>query len=313
LKYRKPLIFTVILIVTAAAAYFAVHKEYLIVENEFSGEKAYDHVLAQCNLGPRPPGSQAHEKCVSYIVSCLKSYGVKVVLQNFTYIDREKGPIPMVNIIGVLGKEGGKILIIGAHYDTRPRADNEKTPENRNKPILGANDGASGVAVLLELARIFSGKELNIELRLIFFDGEDWGIRLDEYFIGSTYYVKHLPPEEKDKIICMILLDMIGDSDLQIYMEGLSTDYAREYVDLVWNIAEQLGYSKYFIKRVKYTIYDDHYPFLKANIPAIDIIDFDYKYWHTLEDTPDKVSPKSLEIVGKTILNVILEINRSHS
>lgn len=276
----------------------------------FNGTKAYLHVQEQCEIGPRPPGTIEHEKCVQYIVNIIKSYGLTCHLENFTFSDPEVGPISMVNIIVSLGR-GNKILYVGAHYDTRPRADMEQAPENREKPILGANDGASGVAVLLELIRIFKDKDLKIEVRFIFFDGEDWGIILDHYFIGSRYHVKHLPANEKKKIIGLILLDMIGDKDLQIYMEGFSYRHARDLVELIWNTAKELNYTQYFVPRVKHTIYDDHYPFIQEGIPGVDIIDFDYPYWHTLNDTLDKVSPKSLEIVGRVVEAVILKISEA--
>jgi len=313
---KKTYILAAIAIVAIAAAIILIslpggEGEEKIFRVEFNGSNAYTHVLAQCRLGPRPPGSREHEKCVEYIVSVLESMGVDYRLENFTFTDPEVGEIPMVNIIATVGR-GEKILYVGAHYDTRPRADMEENPEDREKPIVGANDGASGVAVLLELVRIMKDKKLNIQVRFIFFDGEDWGIILEHYFIGSRYHVNHLSEDEKARIIGLILLDMIGDKDLQIYMEGLSVRNARSLVNLIWETAAEMNYSKYFIPRVKYTIYDDHYPFIKAGIPAVDIIDFDYPYWHTLEDTADKVSPESLQIVGRVVETVIYKISEQY-
>ncbi len=313
-KKILPLIFTVAII--AGSLYYArVRQEIIMIENryglKFNGTKAFLHVQEQCEIGPRPPGTEEHEKCIQYIVSVIKSYGLTYRLENFTFTDPEAGPLNMVNIIVPIG-EGDKILYIGAHYDTRPRADMEKNPEDRVKPIIGANDGASGVAVLLELIRIFKDKDLKIEVRFIFFDGEDWGVVLEHYFIGSRYHVKHLPDEEKRKIIGIILLDMIGDEDLQIYMEGFSYHHARDLTELIWNTAKELNYTQYFIPKIKYTIYDDHYPFIQEGIPGVDIIDFDYPYWHTLSDTLDKVSPKSLEIVGRVVEAVIQKISENH-
>ncbi|RLG52358.1 MAG: hypothetical protein DRN96_02975 [Thermoproteota archaeon] len=280
----------------------------------FSGEMAYKHVLAQCSIGPRVPGSREHEKCIKYIVEVLEQYGYVVRFQNGSHVDIRGNRVPIVNIEAVTGQLGGKILILGAHYDTRPRADYDPDPSKRNHPILGANDGASGVAVLLELARALRGYDLAIELRIVFFDAEDWGEPgvLRDYFLGSKLYASSLSEEELERTIGMILVDMVGDCNLTVYMEGLSVEAAPRLVDLIWQIAQELGYSSYFRPVVGYTVYDDHWPFIRRGIKAVDIIDFKYPYWHTTQDTPDKVCPESLEVTGRVLLETVLNISKMY-
>jgi len=216
-------------------------------------------------------------------------------------IDVQEGEVNNISIINIVGKREGDDpwIILGAHYDTRIYADHDPKPEQRSKPVPGANDGASGVAVLLELARVIP-IELSNKIWIVFFDMEDnGGIRNYDWIMGSQLFVNSLD-EKPDK---MILLDMIGDEDLQIFYERNSD---RPLSEEIWKVAASLGYEDYFINQPKYRLLDDHVPFLRAGIPAIDIIDFDYEYWHTTSDTIDKVDFISLEIVGNTILAWLL-------
>ncbi len=255
---------------------------------EFNGEAAYQHVLAQVAFGPRPTGSEAGRQTGDYISTYLSQQGWQVELQGFTYRDT-----PARNIIGKAGK--GPVVIVGAHYDTRRQADRDPDPLKRTEPVLGANDGASGVAVLLELARALDKAKLKNEVWLTFFDAEDNGGLDDwEFIAGSTYMARTLRVRPE----MVVIVDMIGDSDQQIYREKNSTP---ELVDQIWEIAAQLGYQDYFIPAEKWAIVDDHTPFLARGIPAVDIIDFDYTYWHTTQDTADKVSPEALLRVGRVV------------
>jgi Zn-dependent M28 family amino/carboxypeptidase len=196
---------------------------------------------------------------------------------------------------GKLGKGKGPVAIIGAHYDTRLLADNDPNTNLRTRPVPGANDGASGVAVLLELSRALDKAKLKNEVWLAFFDAEDNG-RLNgwEFIAGSTYMARAL--QVKPEFV--LIADMIGDTDLQIYKEKNSTPWL---VQRVWQIAEQLGYQDTFLPQSKFAMIDDHTPFLQAGIPAIDLIDFDYPYWHTTQDTIDKTAPESLHRVGRVV------------
>lgn len=258
----------------------------------FDGQRALAHAQAQCAIGPRPIGTEANRKTGDYISTELTRQGWQVEFQEFTYQD-----VPIRNVIGSRGK--GPLRVFGAHYDTRKRADNDPVTANRDKPILGANDGASGVAVLLELARVWSKADLPGEVRLAFFDAEDNG-NLDgwPFSVGASYMAEHLnlKPEY------IIVVDMVGDADQQIYMER-NSDFALQ--QRIWEIAADLGYQQFFIPSYKYAMTDDHTPFLQRGMRAVDLIDFDYPYWHTLQDTCDKLSAASLEHVGRVLEKLI--------
>lgn len=257
----------------------------------FSGEVAFQHAVRQMDLGDRPSGSIANRATGDYIIAHLKAMGWQVEEQIFDY----RGT-PVRNIIGRVGQ--GPVVIVGAHYDTRRRADRDD--QDPSAPVPGANDGASGVAVLLELARTLDKEALTHQVWLAFFDAEDNG-GLDgwEWIVGSSYMAQHLTvtPEY------VIIVDMIGDADQQIYLERNSHPGLGARI---WGLAAELGYGDYFVNSVKHSILDDHTPFARLGIPAVDIIDFDYPYWHTTADTLDKISPFSLERVGR-VLEVLLE------
>jgi hypothetical protein len=260
---------------------------------EFLGEAAYEHVLKQVELGPRPTGSAAGRETGDYIIETLRAAGWEVEEQPFDYHG-----LKARNIIARAGK--GPVAVLGAHYDTRLRADEDPDPARQSDPVMGANDGASGVAVLLELARSLDVKDLRYEVWLTFFDAEDNG-RLDgmEYIAGSRYMAENLEVTPE----MVVIADMIGDAEQQIYKERNSTP---ELIERIWRIASELGYEAYFIPEYNWSILDDHTPFLEAGIPAVDLIDFDYPYWHTTQDTADKVSAESLERVGR-VLEVLVE------
>lgn len=269
----------------------------LFVENlqndSFNGERALEDVYYQVNLGARTPGSEAHDKTVSWIQKEMKNNHWETEVLQFTHNGYE-----LHNVVGKKGS-GRPWIILGAHFDSRIYANFDEDPENRVLPVPGANDGASGVAVLIELSRIFNDdffdKSWAEEIWLVFFDAEDNGeIPGWNWIIGSRNFANTL--QEKPDIV--IIVDMIGDADLNIYMESNSHD---KYTRDIWKVAEELGYNSTFIPETKYTIIDDHIPFIEKGIPSVDIIDFDYPYWHTISDTADKVSAKSLEIVGTTI------------
>lgn len=259
----------------------------------FSGKQAYQFVLKQVAFGPRTPGSQAHSKFIDWAVGQLNDSNWDTELQ-LAEVRRNT----ITNIIARRGT-GRPWIILGTHYDSRMIANRDPDPSQRRKPVLGANDGASGVAVLLELARVMPHK-LDMRVDILFFDAEDNGdIPGWDWIIGSRHFVSGLDrhPDE------VIILDMVGDEDLNIYQEE-SSDQALS--SEIWKTANKLGYGDYFISQTKYNILDDHTPFLMEGIPAALIIDFDYPYWHTTSDTADKVSPKSLEIVGNTILEWVI-------
>ncbi len=257
-------------------------------ELTFDGEMAYEHVLDQVALGPRPTGSEAGWVTGDSIIAELVKAGWPAESQEFFF----KG-VRGRNIISKMGD--GPIIIIGAHYDTRPAADQDPDAALRSEWIEGANDGASGVAVLLELVRVLEPEKLKNEVWLAFFDAEDRG-RLAgwPFSVGARHMAENLTVDPQ----AVIVVDMIGDADQDLYYEHNSTD---ELSAEIWAVAAELGYQDSFIPEFRHTIIDDHIPFLERLIPAVDIIDFDYPYWHTVDDTADKVAPESLERVGRTL------------
>lgn len=257
------------------------------VQTDFDASRAFADVEHQVSLGARVPGSLAHQQVQEYIQSELEEAGWSAEIQQAEMMGH-----PISNIIGKKG-EGEPWIILGAHYDSRLVADKDPDPAKRNLPVPGANDGASGVAILLELARTLP--DLDMEIWLVFFDAEDNGnIPGWDWILGSNAFVQQLTRAPE----AVIILDMLGDADLNIHYERNSDPVLSAQI---WQKAAELGYEKYFIPTPKYSILDDHTPFLNAGIPAVDIIDFDYTYYHTIEDTPDKVSADSLKTVGDTV------------
>jgi glutaminyl-peptide cyclotransferase len=282
----------IILFVTIAAS--PISMQQISHVPIFSGVDAYEYLVDQCDFGPRPPGSDNLSLCRTMIVETYESFGWNVTFQNFTYKEVE-----CANIVATWNSENNSPITLGAHYDTRPPGISDPGSG------LGANDGASGVAVLLELANILP-EEIRSNVEIVLFDAEDsGGIAGWDWIQGSTYYVSHLNTEHRESIRAMILLDMVGDIDLELPRERSSTTSLQ---NSVWSVAEQLGHNETFIDSYRGPIIDDHKPFLDAGIPAVDLIQVPFpSYWHTLEDTPDKCSAESLEIVGEVIEVFIVE------
>jgi Zn-dependent M28 family amino/carboxypeptidase len=232
---------------------------------------------------------------------------MKIDSQHFLYLDPyTTTQIEMVNVLVSFTSSSNlnekKILLL-AHYDSRPRAENALDSSRINQPIDGANDGASGVAVLMEIANILSKKAPSIDVDFVFVDGEDWGKVGDNenYLLGSKEYARQ---SIRDKYRFGIVIDMIGDSQQQIYREASSELFAKDINNMIFSTAKKLNIQT-FIDSVKYAITDDHLSLNVAGIPSAVIIDFDYEYWHTEYDTPDKCSAQSLENVGKLLLEII--------
>ncbi len=274
----------------------------------FNSERAFEFLVKQVEFGPRVPGTEESRKTQDFIAQKLQEAGAQVLRQRFAVTYRGK-TYQMANIIGIVkGKNERKVLLC-AHYDTRPVADQDPNPANRNKPIPGANDGASGVAVLLEIAQVLKVYQPPRTVVLVFFDGEDLGdVEDGGMFFGSKYFARNLTVEGINlKAEKGILLDMVGDRDFKSNDEWYSRFYALQVVSELIQAAQRLGYSRYFFQPPTLTILDDHVPLNEiAGIPTANIIDFDYPYWHTLQDTPDKCSPQTLAIVGKTVLQWLM-------
>jgi glutaminyl-peptide cyclotransferase len=270
----------------------------------FDGASAYDFLTGQCEFGPRPPGSENLSQCRTYIVETLESFNWTVSIQNFTYMETA-----CANIIATWNDTNDSPIILGAHYDTRPNATSDSL-SNRALPIMGANDGASGTAVLMELARILPIADRS-KVELVFFDAEDsGGLNGWDWIQGAVHFVSELSATRISTIEAMILADMVGDTNLYLPKEGTSTDSLQ---NTIWSIADDLGYSSTFVDNAGGSVIDDHRPFLEAGIPAVDLIQVPFpSYWHTLEDTPDKCSAESLEKVGKVLEVFVVEYDSEH-
>ena len=273
---------------------------------EFDEERAFDYLEKQCDFGPRNPGSEGHRNCLRFLVEELKKSADTVEEQPFLHTDfRDRQTHTLTNVIASFGEQDERILLC-AHWDTRAWADFDPDPKNRDRPILGANDGASGVAVLLEIARILKQHPPPMGVDIVLFDGEDAGLegQSETWCQGSRYFAQRKRYDDHPRYA--ILVDMIGDRDLRLPVERNSQKYAPELVNRVWTRAEELGLSA-FDRSLGVEMTDDHLELLRVGIPAIDIIDFEYSYWHTLQDTPDKCSPASLGVVGTLLLCLFYE------
>ena len=277
---------------------------------DFDEDHAFEYLVAQCDFGPRNPGSEGYYACLDFIINELDQTADDIILQDFRYQEqRYRKRYDLQNIIARFNPDASFQTIISAHWDTRPWADQEDNRRDRNQPIIGANDGASGVAVLLELAKIMGETPPPIGVNLVFFDGEDLGVpgENETYCQGSRYFAKNLPIPRPDEAIN---LDMVGDKQLHIPVEKYSLEYNPNLVRYLWGRADDMGLDAFDITP-QYAIYDDHVPLHEiAGIPAIDLIDFKYpnpyaNFWHTMNDVPENCSAESLEQVGKLMVDYI--------
>jgi hypothetical protein len=273
----------------------------------FSGARALEQLVAQTKFGPRNPGSVGHSTCRQYLVDEMRKYADDVKLQDFDHVGYEGERFHLTNIIASFKPQTQSRVLLCAHWDTRPRADNDENKARRDQPIIGANDGASGVAILLELASLFKQSPPPVGVDLVLFDGEDYGKEGDpeSYLLGARYFASHLSSDYRFGI----LLDMVGDKFLDIPREQHSVKYAPDIVQMVWNTAHALGYSQ-FMDEQGNLMTDDHLPLNEAGVKTIDIIDFNYpdptnRFWHSHNDTPENCSAESLEAVGTVLTHVV--------
>lgn len=283
----------------------------------FNADSAYEYVKAQCAFGPRVPNTTAHVKCGDYLISMMKKWCDTVYVQSGTLKAFDGTPLRFRNIIGSFHPEAKERVLLFAHWDTRPWADQDPDDANKKKPALGADDGASGVGILFELARVMQLEKPQIGVDLAFFDAEDWGKEgggegsEDSYALGTQYWTKN-PHTEGYKALYGILLDMTGAKNAQFRWEGTSKQYAGFVIDKVWSTASQLGYSMNFLNMDGGWVVDDHVYVNQMNIPSIDIIHSDpsmrsgfAKHWHTMADNMDVIDKSTLKAVGQTLATVI--------
>jgi hypothetical protein len=277
----------------------------------FNETNAWNWLVAQCEIGPRPPGSKAHHTCLEYLETELERFGHAVQRQEFMGRNPLSGEsYNLTNLVASFWPSRPRRVLLCAHWDTRPWADQDPNPDNHDTPIIGANDGASGVAVLLEICRCLTLQDPGIGVDVVFFDGEDMGRagRLDEYCLGSKWYAQMMRYPSPEAVV---LLDMIGDADLHIPQELYSRLTAPDLVDEIYDIAEQTGETA-FDRSAGHPVYDDHVAFLNQGIPAVNLIDFDYPYWHTIEDKPEKCSGESMGSVGRVVVAWLYQYKDRH-
>ncbi len=296
----------------------------------FSADSAYQFIADQTALGPRTIGSDAHQQCVDYLVGQLQRFGAEVELQRGEMLDYADNKVPVTNITGRYNPDAGQRILLAAHYDSRPWADHDPNPDNRRLPIDGANDGASGVGVLLEIARQIQAAGIHIGLDIVFFDAEDMGApdfytgkdKENDWCLGSQLWADRYKSQVADRkqqdYRFGIVLDMVGAGDAVFPYEFFSMQYAAEYVRQIWQTANQLGYGRYFTANVSYPITDDHY-YLNtiADIPCVDIIHYispqaygDSGFcssWHTKADNMSAISKNTLDAVGTTVMTFIMK------
>ena len=303
----------------------------------FSADSAYAFCEAQCAFGPRVMNSAAHDQCEQWIVSKFQSYGLSITTQKTTLKGYDGTPLRATNIVASYRPELSERILLCAHWDSRPWADNDPDASNHRTPVLAANDGASGVAVMLEIARQLNSRQvpvdslrpaadslqLNLGVDFVCFDAEDWGVpqwldRSDEssWALGAQYWASHYDAKGKEMEFG-ILLDMVGGEAAQFHQERMSMRYAPQVVERVWRAAHAAGYSGYFPMTLGGGITDDHLPVNeKAGIPTIDIIPYYPECeqssfgptWHTVDDTMSHIDKNTLKAVGQTLIQVIFTL-----
>jgi len=288
---------------------------------DFDADSAFAFCSEQCNFGPRTMNSEAHEKCAQWIADKFTSFGCTVELQKAALTGYDGTMLNATNIIAHYKPEQPKHIMLCAHWDSRPWADNDPDSTNWQKPVMAANDGASGVAVMLEVARLLQKADsLNVGVDFICFDAEDWGVPQwssnnmpDSWALGAQYWATHQKATNYETKYG-ILLDMVGGQGAAFYREGMSMKYAPKIVERVWNAAHAAGYSSYFPMETGGYITDDHLPVNeKAGIPTIDIIPYypDCKEssfgptWHTVADDMNHIDKSTLKAVGQTVIQVL--------
>jgi Zn-dependent M28 family amino/carboxypeptidase len=276
-----------------------------VARPQFDGEAALGYVERQLAFGPRVPNTEGHRSAGDWILEQLRQRTDSVEVQPFTHVTQSGDTLLLRNFIGRFRPESTDRVLYMAHWDTRPVADKAANLGQQRLPVPGANDGASGVALLLAVADALRHIPPAFGVDLVFVDGEDYGdfSAGDDVLIGSRHYAEQLDGTQLP--LFAVIWDMIGDRDLRLYQEGYSASRAPEVVERVWRQAADLGYGGVFRPTVGYTVIDDHVPLQEIGVRAIDVIDFEFPAWHTTDDTIDKVSAESLQIVGEVAVALV--------
>ena len=270
-----------------------------------SADAAYEHIKTQVAFGARVPGTAAHSKQLAWMLDYLRERADTVVTQSFAHTTTMGTRLDLTNVFARFNPTVPDRLLLLAHWDTRPTADEDPDESKRGQPIAGANDGASGVALLLEIANVLARHAPPIGVDILLVDGEDYAP--DNMYLGAKYFAANLPAGYRP--LYGILVDMIADQNPLYPIEANSHSSAPEVVDRVWRTAEELGFGAYFKRTSQGAVEDDHVPLNQAGIRTINIIDFDYgpgnQYWHTHQDVLDHTSPRGLGVVGAVLLELI--------
>ena len=273
-------------------------------ERTFDGERAYQHLLRQVEMGPRVPGTEGHRRTLQYLLDHLEKTADRVSTHRFQEISAlDSSAVEYTSAIGVFNEKASRRILFGAHWDTRPFADRDPDPAKRKSPVPGANDGGSGVAVLLEVASALKALSPRIGVDLVFFDGEDSGVegRSETYSRGSRRFVEDNP---EYRPAFAVILDMVGRKETRIPKEGNSVALAAPLVESVWAIAKRSGVTV-LLDSVGPAVMDDHIPFLAAGIPAVDLIDLSDPAWHTTFDLPESCGTEPLAELGTLVLSLV--------
>lgn len=280
---------------------------------QFNQDSAYALVKQQCDFGPRVPGTDAHKQCGAWIKARLSATCDQVIEQNPELTTFDGHTFTAANFIGVINPQAQQRLLLLAHWDCRPWADADPDSTKHHEPVMGANDAASGVAVLLEVARQLKAKKPTIGVDILITDLEDWGTddKEDSWALGTQYWVAHRHVAGYQPM-AGVLLDMVGARGATFQQEVFSLQSAQSFVDQVWALAEQSGYGNYFKTTQGGAVTDDHVTLNRHGIPCIDIIDLRagsqsgfFSGWHTTHDTLDQIDPATLKAVGQTVCNLI--------
>jgi hypothetical protein len=273
-------------------------------ERTFDADRAFAHLVAQVEAGPRIPGTEGHARTLEYLRGHLEGKADMVSLHRFTEVSPlDSTEMDLVNVVAVFGQDRPVRMLFGAHWDTRPIADQEEDEALRDRPVPGANDGASGVAVLLEVAEALAAVPPEVGVDLVLFDGEDSGVsgKAESFALGSARFVRDHPAYRPTLVV---ILDMVGRRGARIPREANSVLAAAGAVESIWSTAREIGVDM-LADSLGQGVYDDHVAFLRAGIPAVDIVDMADPTWHTTRDLPEHCAPESLDQMGRLVLALI--------
>ncbi|MCM1110256.1 MAG: M28 family peptidase [Clostridium sp.] len=306
---------------SGGAAAEVAEEQYLETKMPFSADSVYQGIVDQLSFGPRVSGTEGNRRCASWIEEKMRQYGAdSIILQDFDATVFTGDRLPMRNIMARFnGAKSDDRILLAAHYDTRPWSDRDRKPENQRKPIPGANDGGSGVAMLVEMARLFSQSRPDVGVDLLFVDGEDYGNSSDwenndtTWCLGTQYWTAHKPADYAVRPPRYgVVLDMVGGRNARFHREYISEMYAQGVVDKIWGMASRMGNGRIFINQPGGSVIDDHYFINLSGIPCADIIDANNAEtnafpasWHTQDDDISMISRATLRYVGRTVTNLI--------